>query len=182
MIFRIFLLSYIVFSFNSCLDFSFPVHPEKSKNINFSELKKECNLVKFNYSDESFLPEFIDCIFSAYGYRGEHSDEITFFLDENVGLQGTPSLIKADYGKRLNFYRELKTKEKIVIIDDSFEIYHFSSVEDLNFANSQLMKWERLNRIFIPLKVFDEQKRILLIGRNKDPAHISKNIKDLIED
>ena len=182
MIFFIFLIFYIVSSFNSCLDFSPPVHPEKSNNMDFSGTKNDCNLSKFDYSDEYFLPEFTDCIFSTYGYKGNYSDEITFFLDQGVGLQGTPSLIKAHYGKRLKFQRELKTKEDILMIDDNFEIYYFLSSEDLDFANSQLMKWESLNGIFIPLKIFNKEKRVLLIGTNKDPGYISKNIKNLIKD
>jgi len=180
--FFILLSFFVVFSFSSCTDFSFPVHPENSKNINFSKQKNGCNIKRFDYSNENFLTDFTECVFLNYGYQGSHSDEITFFLDQNVGLQGSPALIKADYGKRLDFQREFKTKEEILMIKDSFEIYYFSSLENMNFANEQLMKWERLNQIFIPLKFFNEEKRILLIGKNNDPSFISKDIKSLIKD
>ncbi len=156
-------------------------HPENEKTLIAESPISNCHLSDFGYSDSGFLKDFKECLSLVYGYALTHSDKITFFLDQGVGLQGTPSLIKAEYGKRLTVSRELKSYEGIVFVQDDFEIYFFNSDENLNFANNQLMNWESLNAVFIPLKFFNLEKRILLLGSNNDPLVLSKKIKDLIE-
>ncbi|MBD61526.1 hypothetical protein CL645_01520 [bacterium] len=156
-------------------------HPENEKTLIAENPISDCHLDDFDYSDSIFLKDFKECLSLVYGYKLTYSDKITFFLDQGVGLQGTPSLIKAEYGKRFNVLRELKSDEGIVVVQDDFEIYFFDSDENLNFANSQLMNWESLNAVFIPLKFFDLERKVLLLGSNKDPLVLSKKIKDLIE-
>ena len=50
--------------------------------------------------------------------------------------------------------------------------------ENLNFANNQLMNWESLNAVFIPLKFFDLEKENPFVKDYLRDLYLSLNFKD----